>query len=67
MIEPYPVLEFRDGDRAVPFHVAAMLEGVETWQYTYEEALRVANGQFVRDRLNSVQADVTNGHFKDHR
>jgi len=67
MIEPYPVIEFRDGDRVVPFHVAILLESVETWQYTYEDAMDLANRQLLRDRLNSYQADVTNGHFRDYR
>lgn len=65
MIEPYPEVEFRDGDRVVPFHVAALLEGVETWKYTYDEAIQKANEQLLRRRLNELQREAVNKHFKD--
>jgi hypothetical protein len=51
-------LEFRDGVRDVPEHVAGMMNGMETWRFPYEEALRVAEQRILADRLNKVQQDI---------
>ena len=51
-------VEFRDGLREVPDHVAGMMTGIETWRYTHEEALRLAEQRILADRLNKVQQDV---------
>ena len=55
---------FRDGKRAIPEHVAAILGDMETDHLTYEEAMLVANRRLEADLLNERQADVIAAHFK---
>lgn len=57
-------LTFRDGMRAVPDHVADLLSSVETWKYTYQDAMRVANNELLQRRLMKVQQDMLRDHFK---
>jgi hypothetical protein len=57
---------FRDGTRTVPDHVEAMLidSGIETWKYTYRQAMDKANEHVLHDRLARVQRDLLRDHFK---
>lgn len=67
---PQPtVLEFRDGERSVPEHVAHLivLAELDTIRYTYEEAIEIANDALLRSRLNEAQRQLTLAHFRDHR
>jgi len=57
-------LKFRDGHRTVPDHVEALLSGIETWKYTYREALRVANNNLLGDRVARVERELIRNHFK---
>ena len=36
-------IEFRDGKRVVPAYIANLLSGIETYRFTYEEAISMAN------------------------
>ena len=65
--DPYPEVEFRDGVRVVPPHVAAILRGIETHTMTYAEAIEAANQKLTRDLLNKAQQDAITGHFRDNR
>jgi hypothetical protein len=60
-------VEFRDGDREVPDHVAALLKGLETHTMTYDQALRVSEKRLLSDRLNQMQGDLVAEHFKGMR
>lgn len=64
MVDPYPELEFRDGFRVVLPHVAILLASVETWKYTYDESIKFANEQLLRERLNKLQRDAFTDHFR---
>lgn len=59
-------MTFRDGVRTVPDHVEAMLldAGIETWKYTYRQAMDKANEHVVQDRLAKVQRDLLRDHFR---
>ena len=57
-------LNFRDGVRTVPDHVADLLAPIETWKYAYEDAMRVANNDLLQLRLLKVQQDMVRDHFK---
>lgn len=59
-------VEFRDGERWVPGHVAYLLRlnGVETHTLTYEQALRVANQGLVKRRLADAQQSLIRDHFR---
>jgi hypothetical protein len=50
--------EFRDGWREIPDHVGTMLRSIDTWRYTYEEALRLSEKQMVADLLNRQQKAI---------
>jgi hypothetical protein len=51
-------VRFTTGPRTVPAHVAAMLSGIETVRYTYEEALALANrrseSNYIRNSMRSM-------------
>lgn len=65
---PRPVERtFRDGARAVPEHVAAILGDMETDYLTYEEAMLIANQRLEADLLNERQADIIAAHFRERR
>ena len=58
-------LEFRDGPREVPNHLAALLDTDETYTMTFEEAVQLVNQRNLGDRLNRVQSDAIANHFKN--
>lgn len=60
-------LEFRDGIREVPDHLADMMRGLDTYRMTYEEAQIAANQRLVRDRLNQAGEKVIADHFRRFR
>ena len=57
-------LEFRDGVREVPDHLADLMKGLDTYQMTFEQAQVAANNSLVRDRLNNIQSKVVAEHLK---
>lgn len=67
--EPPVVIEFRDGERAVPAHLAANmnLTGVDPLTVTYEEMRDLANKAIMRNFLNGAVERMVNRHFVDHR
>lgn len=67
IIDPLPEVEFRDGIRPVPHHVAAILSGIETWKYTYADAVKLANTGMLRSALHGIQRQTVDGHFRRNR
>lgn len=57
-------LEFRDGTREVPDHLADMMTGLQTFTLTFEEAQTEANKRLTRDRLNQIGDKVVSDHLK---
>jgi len=51
-------VEFRDGERDIPDHVAEILRGVDTFAYTYDEAVRLSEQELLRKRLNDAQRTI---------
>lgn len=60
-------LEFRDGVREVPDHLADMMRGLDTYKMTFEEAQTKANQSLVRDRLNRAGEKVVADHLRRYR
>lgn len=60
-------VEFRDGPRDVPDHVADLMRGLDTYALTFEQARDLANNKILRDRLNAEADRVVRNHFTEHR
>ena len=60
-------LEFRDGKRTVPPYIASLLNGIETYRLTYDEAIQAANKKLESDFLNAQQDKILAAHFKEPR
>lgn len=60
-------LQFRDGPRDVPPHLAELMESLDLHKFTYAEAVDEANKKLMADALNKIQARVVTQHFKDQR
>lgn len=67
IVEPLPEVEFRDGVRVVPHHVAAILASIETYRLTYDEAIKLANTGMLRNALGQIQRKTIDGHFRENR
>lgn len=58
-------LEFRDGERDIPDHLAAMMKGIRTWEMTFDEAKVRAETQMTRNFIETAQRDLLRKHFND--
>lgn len=67
LIDDYEELEFRDGKRLVPGHLARAMSGMETYRFTYDQAVREANEQMKRNVLNDALDNHIIGHFRNLR
>jgi hypothetical protein len=58
-------VEFRDGYREVPDHVAALLAGyaADVFRLTYEEAIELANKELVRQHANAAAERIVREHL----
>ena len=56
-------VEFRDGWRLVPYHVADLLAKYETTTMTYDEAMKKANTGMARDFANDAQQRLVDRHL----
>jgi hypothetical protein len=67
--EPPIMIEFRDGERSVPPHVASniALAEIDAIRFTYEEAVLLSNEAIMKNLLRSYQNDAVYKHFRDHR
>lgn len=59
------IVEFRDGEREIPDHLADLMSDLETYRMTFEEAKKEADFRLVRDYLNKQQARVISDHFRN--
>jgi hypothetical protein len=57
-------VEFRDGMRLVPDHVAQFMESLDTYTMTYAEAAKKVNNAFLTERLKKAQSDALRQHFE---
>lgn len=60
-------IEFRDGTKFVPDHLAEMMKGLPTHQMTLTEATQAANNSLVASRFNDARSKIITQHFKDWR
>lgn len=67
MADGVVTIEFRDGEKYVPAHVALLLRGLATHTMTYDQAIRMANQNLLRRNLNQAQKDLISTHFRQHR
>jgi hypothetical protein len=65
--DPVVAVEFRDGEKYVPAHVAMLMKGIETHTMTYDQAIRLANQTLMKNRLQAAQASLVNAHFRVRR
>lgn len=57
-------IEFRDGERDIPDHLAILMKGIKTYEMTYEEAIRSAETNMVRQKLEVAQRQLMRQHFR---
>lgn len=67
IVDPKPEVEFRDGPRVVPHHVAEILAGLDTYKLTYDEAINLANQGMLRNALGRIQRQTVNDHFRKNK
>lgn len=58
-------IQFRDGPREVPDHLGELMEHLDTFRLTYEDAIDKANAKLLADHLDKTLAKVVSQHFKD--
>lgn len=57
-------MEFRDGERDVPDHVAVLMKGLRTFEMTYEQARQAAHNNQMKQALDVAQRDIIRQHMK---
>jgi hypothetical protein len=57
-------VEFRDGEKDVPDHVAVLMQGLRTWEITYDQAMALAHQNQLRQALDATQRSMIRQHFK---
>lgn len=60
-------VEFRDGFRLVPAHIADLLHAHKTWTMTYDEAIRKANTAMAADYANDAMRKIVSRHMDVNR
>ena len=60
-------VEFRDGVKLVPAHVADLLSKHKTWTMTYDEAIRKANTAMAADYANDAMKRIISRHMETNR
>jgi len=58
-------VEFRDGPREIPDHLADMMRGIQTTRLTLDEATDAANKQLERNVIDRVADTVIRNHGRD--
>ncbi len=58
-------VEFRDGKREVPDHLAALMTDIETYRMTFEEARDAANRKALADLINARADKIVSEHLKE--
>jgi hypothetical protein len=60
-------IQFRDGLRNVPDHLAAAMAELPTYKLTHAEAIDAANQRLMSDRINREADKVLRNHFAAYR
>jgi hypothetical protein len=60
-------VEFRDGTKEVPDHLADMMKGLPTHNMTEVEATIAANESLINNRFTDARQKMVVQHFKDLR
>lgn len=60
-------LQFRDGKRLVPEYLGALMEGIDTYRMTYDEAVTIANKRMEANHLNAQRDRILAAHFRELR
>lgn len=58
-------IEFRDGIRTVPEHVADLLRGMDTYTMTYAQAIDAAEKSLVRNEITRQANALIDDHFRN--
>lgn len=58
------LVEFRDGVREVPDHLADLMAAFDTYKMTFEEARAKADQRLVSDLLNKTQQQLISTHLR---
>lgn len=58
-------VEFRDGKRQIPDHLAAMMADLRTHTMTYEQAVEKANWKLADDFANKAVDGLVQSHFRN--
>lgn len=66
-VDPPREVEFRDGTRVVAAYLANMLAGIDTYRYTFDQAVDIANRRLEADFLNAQQDRALAAHFRERR
>lgn len=61
---PHREVEFRDGKRVVPEHLADIMAGLPTHTMTYEQAVEKANWKLANDHVEKVYDGIIQSHFR---
>lgn len=56
-------VEFRDGKRLIPNHLADMMTDLPTHTLTYEQAVEKANWRLASDHANKALDGLVQSHF----
>ena len=56
-------VEFRDGEREIPDHLAEMMFGIETYRLTVDEAIREANKKMLDRHVSTVMDKIVDDHM----
>ncbi len=67
MLEGGEELEFLDGTFVVPDHLAALMAGLDTKRYRYQQAIDVVNGGMMGEYLGRIQQNTLKRHFEKER
>jgi hypothetical protein len=58
-------IEFRDGKREVAPYLAAMMFGIDTYRFTFQEAIHMANRKAEHDYLEGERSKILREHFRN--
>lgn len=62
--DPYE-LQFRDGRRSVPPHLAALMSSLDTQRFTYAEAVSRVNNRLATDHVGFAVSRIISDHFSE--
>ena len=60
-------VEFRDGKRMIPAHLADMMVDLKTHTMTFDEAVAKANWKLASDFTNAAADRIVQSHFRGGR